>query len=145
MPPNSISEYLFSKCSWEHPPRSPSIIMPCMLIVHCAIQVACVLIWVATLFHIFKNVQRFCLTTVKLLPPPLRCAYTLHVFGLFICVCVYPQGCSCEINFKRLCLANPTFHQDIVLFKLPIMLLSNAPIFFLLCPNYAPLRSMNCC
>ena len=30
-------------------------------------------------------------------------------------------------------------HKPIVLFKLPIMLLSIAPKFSLLCPNYAPL------
>ena len=29
--------------------------------------------------------------------------------------------------------------EPIMLFKLPIMLLSNAPKFSLLCPNYAPL------
>ena len=29
--------------------------------------------------------------------------------------------------------------ERIMLFKLPIMLLSNAPKFSLLCPNYAPL------
>ena len=28
--------------------------------------------------------------------------------------------------------------EPIMLFKLPIMLLSNAPKFSLLCPNYAP-------
>ena len=32
--------------------------------------------------------------------------------------------------------------EPIMLFNLPIMLLSNAPIFFLLCPNYAPLKDV---
>ena len=33
-------------------------------------------------------------------------------------------------------------HEPIMLLKLPIMLLSNASNFFLLCPNYAPLCSI---
>ena len=32
-----------------------------------------------------------------------------------------------------------TTHTPIMLFKLPIMLLSNAPNIALLCPNYAPM------
>ena len=39
---------------------------------------------------------------------------------------------DCHLNLE-------TRHEPIMLFKLPIMLLSNAPKFSLLCPNYAPL------
>ena len=37
----------------------------------------------------------------------------------------------------------PTRHEPIMLLKLPIMLLSNASNFSQLCPNYAPLCSLD--
>ena len=83
----------FSKFSWGgHAPISPSIRMPCM-------HADCALCKIGSLYvygqphipYIFKSVQRFCLTNVKLLPPPL---YQNSV------VCKYQWSRNCEAWFQ---------------------------------------------
>ena len=66
--------------------RSPSISMPCMLIMLCSVQVACVNIIMGTWLHFyaFKSVQRFCLTNVKFLPPPFS-YYLFHYISQGSC------------------------------------------------------------
>ena len=63
---------------------------------------------------------------------------SLHIF-VSVCISIHAHVYINSYIHELLIVLMLTRPEPIMLLKLPIMLLSNAPNFSLLCPNYAPL------